>query len=104
MQSLDVYLTSSKGILDAIEKPESFLAMQVLIDLQNDTEILMLSYIDPCNTTIFNSFQMTPIISELNQLLLRDQFEAEREMLGHLLSMATRCHKNIDSHLKFEGD
>jgi hypothetical protein len=103
IQGIDVVLTSPQGELDRIGGQDAAVLGQLLPDWENE-RFSILRYIDPCDTTVFNGYQMPLILRELDWLLEDKLPPEETEVLEHLKHMALRCQEDSGRFLKFTGD
>lgn len=69
-----------------------------------DTRFHMLRYIDPDSNTIFNGFQMYPVLEELDRLLAEVSDQNEKDVLGKVRDLAVHCRDHPQEYLRFIGD
>lgn len=100
---MEVHLFGDKGACDRIEGEES-VTLRAVMPTPDDEAFLVLRYIDPHDTTIFNSLQMTPFLAELDRLLAQQSDPDSRRVLEHLYRMAQRCQERAGNYLRFLGD
>ena len=104
MQTMEVHLTGPKGIISKIEYEGAVLLRTALPHPDNEN-YLFLRYIDPYDRTVFNSYQMTPLLAELGKIILEQEQETDACLiLKKLQSMAIQGLELEGHYLLFMGD
>lgn len=69
-----------------------------------DERFPMLRYVDPDSNTIFNGFQMYPVLEELERLIAGTSDQEDKEVLGEVRKLAIHCRDHPQLYLRFIGD
>jgi hypothetical protein len=73
---------------------------RLLMSVRDDVAYPYLRFVDPIDTTVFTSFQMSALVPELRRLAVAKQ----SAVLRTVLEIAELCETMSHSQLAFEGD
>jgi hypothetical protein len=73
---------------------------RLLMSVRDDVAYPYLRFVDPIDTTVFTSFQMSALVPELRRLAVAKQ----SAVLRTALEIAELCETMSHSQLAFEGD
>lgn len=102
MPLLVVLQDESGNPIEELEDPQNLLGK--LLPSEDDTSFHALRYVDFYGDTIFNKFQMEPVLTELDRVLGYAETAEEVALLRQVQELARSCQDGTHLYLKFEGD
>lgn len=100
---IDVALTDEAGVkIEEFFDPHRILPR--LLPEISDASYECVKYIDDNGDTLFNKFQMGPLLRDLTRLYDRATTQEERDMLDRVRSLAEQCQRGVHLYLRFHGD
>jgi hypothetical protein len=70
----------------------------------DDPRFPMLRYVDPDGNTIFNGWQMYPLLEELDRLAAEVSNEEGKALIAQIRDLAIHCRDHPHEFLRFIGD
>jgi hypothetical protein len=101
---MSIYITIESEFgekIDGIVDELNLLHMKTEVE---DSPYEIIKYIDPYGNTVFNRYQIEPLLSDIEKLSEENKSTEALEFLTNLKDFAMRCLNEVHTYLKFYGD